>query len=103
MSNNTPKLPKTGGAEKAAEAIKKFRNQQPSDRLVKIISEYSSDVATVTNQLKLNNEELKSNILMNPTRSHILLLANKMHFLVDICNIYVTFVLYRTIGVRYVF
>jgi hypothetical protein len=44
MSNNTPKLPKTGGAQKATEAIKKFRNQQPSDRLVKIISEYGNEV-----------------------------------------------------------
>ena len=44
MSNDTPKLPKTGGAKKALEAVKKFRNQQPSDRLVKIISEYGNEV-----------------------------------------------------------
>lgn len=44
MSKNTPKLPKSGGAEKALDTIKKIRNQQPSDRLVKIISEYGNDV-----------------------------------------------------------
>lgn len=46
MSKNTPKLPKSDGAKKALGAIKKFRNQQPSDRLVKIISEYGDDVQT---------------------------------------------------------
>lgn len=40
MMNNTPKLPKAGGAQKATAAIKKFRDQKPSDRLIKIISEY---------------------------------------------------------------
>lgn len=44
MSKNTPKLPKSGGAEKALDTIKKLRKQQPSDRLVKIISEYGNDV-----------------------------------------------------------
>ena len=45
MSKNKPKLPKSGGAQKALDAIKKMRNQQPSDRLVKIISEYGNDVS----------------------------------------------------------
>ena len=40
MFKQNPKLPKSGGAEKAVDIIKKFRNQQPSERLVKIISEY---------------------------------------------------------------
>ncbi|MFP5520648.1 MAG: hypothetical protein ACLGGX_12145 [Bdellovibrionia bacterium] len=44
MSKNTPKLPKSGGAQRALDTIKKLRNQQPSDRLVKIISEYGNDV-----------------------------------------------------------
>lgn len=45
MSSNNLKLPKKGGAKKAAEAIKKFRDQEPSDRLIKIISEYGNDLA----------------------------------------------------------
>lgn len=43
MSINKPKLPRSGGAEKAAKVVNKFRNQKPSDNLVKIISEYGSD------------------------------------------------------------
>lgn len=44
MSKNVPKLPKSGGAKKAQDAIRKIRNQQPSDRLVEIISEYRNDI-----------------------------------------------------------
>ena len=44
VAENKPKLPKSGGAKKALESIKKFRNQQPSDRLVKITSEYGQNV-----------------------------------------------------------
>lgn len=43
MSNNNPKLPKSGGAKKAMDVIKKFRNQQPTKRLVEIISEYGTN------------------------------------------------------------
>lgn len=51
----------------------------------------------------LNYKALKSTVLVGFAKSHILHLADKMCFLVDICNIYVTFVAYRTNGVRYVF
>lgn len=103
MSNNNPKLPKSGGAKKALDAIKRFRNQQPTKRLVEIISKYGNDVAAAPKASNLNNKELKSNILMDFAKSYILLLAEKMCFLVDICNIYATFVACRTTGVRYVF
>lgn len=39
MAKDNPKLPQKDGAKKAMEAVKKFRNQQPSERLIKIISE----------------------------------------------------------------
>ncbi len=51
MSNNKPKLPSSGGAEKAAKAVSKFKNQQPSDQLVKIISEYGVDADTEKEKL----------------------------------------------------
>ena len=40
MSEEKPKLPKNGGAKRAQLAVKKIRNHQPSERLIKIISEY---------------------------------------------------------------
>jgi hypothetical protein len=43
MSAKRPKLPKSGGALRARQTIKKFRSQQPSDELVKIISEYGNE------------------------------------------------------------
>lgn len=39
MSKETPKLPRKGGAQAAIAAVKKFRKQPPSERLIKIISE----------------------------------------------------------------
>ncbi|MNL01762.1 hypothetical protein D3C87_1222450 [compost metagenome] len=49
MSAEKPKLPKRGGAKRALLAIKKFRNHQPSERLIKIISEYGDVGAEVPN------------------------------------------------------
>jgi hypothetical protein len=43
MSVKSPKLPKSGGALRARQAIKKFRSIQPSDMLIKIISEYGDE------------------------------------------------------------
>lgn len=37
--NEKPKIPKHGGAQAAVNAVKKFRKQQPSEKLIKIVSE----------------------------------------------------------------
>lgn len=44
MSTKHPRVPKSGGAYRALQAIKKFRSTQPSDKLVKTISEYEYEV-----------------------------------------------------------
>lgn len=40
MNQHFSKIPKLDGVKKAKEALKKFRNQKPSEKLIKIISEY---------------------------------------------------------------
>jgi hypothetical protein len=40
MNENEVKYPKKDGAKKAAEMVDRLRKKEPSDRLVKIISEY---------------------------------------------------------------
>jgi hypothetical protein len=42
MKENKPKLPQSGGAKKAAQIFEETRKKQPSDKLVKIISEVPS-------------------------------------------------------------
>jgi hypothetical protein len=39
MQEQKPKLPQSGGSKKAVEIFEKTRKKQPSDELVKIISE----------------------------------------------------------------
>ena len=43
MAKVFPKFPKMNGVEKAIKVVKKIRRQQPSDRLVQIISEYGHE------------------------------------------------------------
>ena len=38
-SNQTVKIPASGGVERSAQILKKMRKKEPSDELVKIISE----------------------------------------------------------------
>lgn len=43
MQPKKPKVPKTGGAKKAAAIFKKSKNRAPSDELIEIISEIPED------------------------------------------------------------
>lgn len=47
MQEQKPKLPQAGGSRKAAEIFEKTRKKQPSDGLVKIISEIPEKEADI--------------------------------------------------------
>lgn len=97
MSEQKPKIGKKGAGREIARALSEIRKKPVSEKLINIVNEISEK------EKRRNKNELKSNIFMDSAKSHILLLTEKVCFLVDICNIYVTFVTYRTTGVRYVF
>ena len=56
MAKVFPKLPKLDGIEKAINAIKKNRKQQPSDRLVQIISEYGHDEISMEDAIQIQQD-----------------------------------------------
>ena len=97
MSEQKPKIGKKGAGREIAKALSEIRKKPISEKLINIVNEVSEK------EKSRNKNELKFNILTDFAKSHILLLAEKLCFLVDICNIYVTFVTYRAAGVRYVF